>query len=233
MNRETYRFQEGLLMFRAQMLSENSANTSLYSDNLAWRVHPEYLKTAEGCLLTLIGFHVFGAGNLTLMEYLPKLGKIVQKRQEEGKWSEVEKLLSLTARGSNILTFTLYWTTNFTEQEFFSRKRSLAKWLRRLQAVDPYKVKRTRVRKPQRKRGYNDKGSLDLVHAEEQEARREANLGQYEVTKQRDYTKDLTTEGWIGTKLAGWDSGAHRVRRDPGAEAFFRWFNGKGEKTKN
>lgn len=231
LNRESYRFQEGLLLFRAQLLSRNSAYTSLYSDSLAWRVHPEYLKSAEGCLLTLIGFQVFGAGNLTLMEYLPKIGKIVEKRQEEGKWAEVKRLLDLTAQGSNILIFVLYWLSSFSSQEFFSRERQLSQWLRRLRVVDPYAPKRTRVRKPQRKRGYNDKGTLDPVHAEEQKARKEANLGTYEFKVQRDYTKDLSKEGWIGTKLAGWDSGAHRVRRNPGAEAFFDWFNARREGT--
>jgi len=134
-------------------------NTSSFPDLLSWKIHPELLKSSRKTALTVVALSFMAMNPFQEENVRKRLLVIADKFNNEGQWSKVRKLLTLE-------TWTPYYVLEaFLEdrsaEDFFGNdiqdiKRIIQhgiKWVN----LDDQKV---RVKTPQRKRGYDDKGHL-------------------------------------------------------------------------
>lgn len=133
-------------------------NTSSFSDLLLWTPHPESLKTAKGCRLSILAASFIGLETNSQTLLYERIQKIAHKYKYEGEWSKVEKALE-----SPLVPY--LQLVNFLEDrtlnEYFGNDLGLLKRvLRSFKVYNPYIASRKRVKCTQRKRGYDDKGHL-------------------------------------------------------------------------
>lgn len=137
----------------------SAEDTSSYSNILEWRPHPKDLESADSCILVLYANSRI-AFNVVFQEALIKrISQIAYYRNYLGKWSIVRDLTLLKPAPGIILQFLLenYCSTN---DWFGNHIKKLPRIYRGAKFQNPYIQIPYSVKKPQRKRGYDDKGTL-------------------------------------------------------------------------
>lgn len=133
-------------------------------------VKAEYLSSARDamCLLLLIPLVVPSTRNYALLESLRgHMAKMCSNYGSQGNWKVVQAVLEQTDSCSVYQSWSII-LDHMSPEDFFG---NIVPRMMRLLKVLRYRplyssvVGDTRfVRKPQRKRGYDDKGSLSLIH---------------------------------------------------------------------
>lgn len=133
--------------------------TSSYSDLLFWKPHPESLKSAKGCILTLFVNTLASYNTIGQEQLQDQISKIAYFRDNQGNWEHVYNLCKLSLAPGVKLKYIIenIWSP---EDWFGNHIKELPKIFRGGKYVNPYIPQWTSVRKPQRKRGYDDKGTL-------------------------------------------------------------------------
>jgi hypothetical protein len=137
-------------------------NTSSYSDLLQWRIHPELMKSAKTVRLTVIAMSFLGL-NPDQEETLKKqILKVCHKFNHEGEWERVREIVTLS-NFTPAFVLQEHLRDRNSEEFFGNDLRTLRRiWQHGLRTYDPYAPNRNKVKTPQRKRGYDDKGHLPL-----------------------------------------------------------------------
>ena len=85
--------------------------------------------------------------------------KIAERYKYEGQWLKIKEILDLqTTAPGKILQW--YFANHSPEDWFGDNLKRIIRIIRSAKAYNPYLENKARPRYPQRKRGYNDKGSL-------------------------------------------------------------------------
>lgn len=134
-------------------------NTSSYSDLTKWRIHPEFLKSGRTAYLSCLTIVFLGLNPIQEHDLKKQLLIIADKRAIQGYWKNVSEILQLPFTP---MAFYQYHFEQFpSKHEFFGNDLKTMKYIwRSLKANNPYKPSTARVKYPQRKRGYDDKGHL-------------------------------------------------------------------------
>lgn len=148
------------LVQKLSLAAKDSAadNTSSFSDLLLWKPHPDQLKKARSCRLCIIAASFIGFETKDKEALYERISKIAHKYKYEGEWAQVEKHLRLPLTPYLHLSLFLQDRTlnDFYGNDFKLLKRAL----RSFKVYNPYLPSSAKVKKPQRKRGYDDKGHL-------------------------------------------------------------------------
>lgn len=151
-------FGQYLNIFRKMMKNTVAENTSSYSDILRMNLHPETFKTGRRALLGYLVKCSLGLTPVEEMELKEKLSKICSRYREQGDWNILGKLLEQPTAPYLVLEAIL---NSRSSCAFFGNDvRLINKILKGLKLSSPYVKREVSVKKPQRKRGYDDKGSL-------------------------------------------------------------------------
>lgn len=135
-------------------------NTSSHSDILLWKIHPEVLKTARGARLAAVAITFLGLNPVQEYDLRRQLAIIAHKFKFQGEWNRVREILLVKPfRPGPVLNEHL---KDRSPQDYFGNDLKELKriYYNGLKSFNPYEVKNSRVKYPQRKRGYDDKGSL-------------------------------------------------------------------------
>jgi hypothetical protein len=130
----------------------------LYSHLSEWKFHEENFKEAKRAVFLLLC-----AGGLALTpieeeKLKRRLSVICSKRRLEGEWKLVGYLLQIPLAPGLQLRVVYSWFGSF--RPIFGEKRRFRSVYRSLKRVAIDVPSSSPVKKPQRKRGYNDKGQL-------------------------------------------------------------------------
>lgn len=155
-------FFETISKIQSQIKDSEAENTSSYSDLLEWRFPADLFRKARDCKLLLIALSFMGLPDLQQNRFRQRVHAIAEYNQLQGQWAEVEELLLLQ---TNVPGEILQWYLNkhSVEAWFGTDLKRIIKIIRSARTYNPYKPNRSKVNHPQRKRGYNDKGSLSRV----------------------------------------------------------------------
>ena len=133
-------------------------NTSSFSDILSWWIPPDYFLTARNCRLLLVATSFIGMNEVTSEALYQKIAKIAHRARYEGEWKNVAEQLQISPIPAHQLRCYL---NNRTLNDFFGNDiQTMKNMLLRINVYNPYLSKHRKVKRPQRKRGYDDKGSL-------------------------------------------------------------------------
>jgi hypothetical protein len=97
-----------------------------------------------------------------LYRFKEKLANTAYKNNYQGKWELLQELLEQSPHYLGIIAKTV--TSNFSSEDIYGNLIPLMKKMCKLMKLRRKRNKRIRIRKPQRKRGYNDKGSCRFSH---------------------------------------------------------------------
>lgn len=135
-------------------------NTSSYHDLLLWKIHPEILKSARGCRLSVLAISFLGLNPVQEYELKRQLSIIADKFNHEGEWNRVKDLLN-TEPFTPARVLEEHLRDRGPEDYFGHDLRELKRiWFFGLKVYNPYAENKSRVKYPKRKRGYDDKGRL-------------------------------------------------------------------------
>lgn len=153
---------ESINKILSQIKDSEAENTSSYSDILLWKFPRELFNKARDCELTLIALCFMGLPDQQQNRFRQRAHAIAEFNNFQGKWNEVEELLLLhdTAPGK-ILSW--YLTKHSVQAWFGTDLVRIINIIRSARTYNPYFANKSHVNYPERKRGYNDKGSLSRV----------------------------------------------------------------------
>jgi len=133
--------------------------TSSYSNILEWRPHPRDLSSARSCIIVLFcnsiaSFNSFGSERL-----IEQVARVSYFRNYDGDWLHVREISKLKPSPGIILQYIL---TNIcsTNDWFGNYIKDIVRCFRGSKYYNPYIERPHKVKSPQRKRGYDDKGTL-------------------------------------------------------------------------
>ena len=226
-------FQNLLSMCQWAQKSSPAELPSSYSHLSEWYVNPRYYLTPRGVLVSYVALACMGLTPIQEEEYRRKILTIAQFRKREGKWNEVYLLAEKTklSPGSVLMWF---GDNGKSPRELYSLKRELHAFYRSLRIKDLQKEQeKIRIRRPQRKRGYDDKGTLPSLDSK---ARRLANEGSWEEPQKPFTIKDLG-KSWLPDDYG--EKGPSRVgmlgqtqsfgqKRNRGAQLYRKYFYQRG-----
>lgn len=134
-------------------------NTSSYSDLVKWNIHPEFLKKGRTAYLSCLTIVFLGLNPIQEFDLKRKLLIMSEKYCFQGYWKHVFEILH---EPFNPGAFFRYHFSKFPSlHEFYGNDLKTMKYIwRTLKTSDPYQSSKAPVKKPQRKRGYDDKGHL-------------------------------------------------------------------------
>lgn len=142
-----------------KLKDSEAENTSSYSNLLLWKF-PQFLwLKARNVKLLLLGISFMGISDDQQNTFRRRAHRIAEHHKFQGEWAEIEELLQLQNNAPGILMST-YFRYNSVEKWFGSDLKLIIKILRSGKTYNPYSQTKKPVKYPQRKRGYNDKGSL-------------------------------------------------------------------------
>lgn len=126
---------------------------------MKWRIHPEFLKKGRTAYLSCLTVVFLGLNPVQEYDIKRQLLIIAEKYCFQGYWKNVREILQKPFTPG---AFFQYHFEKFPSlHEFFGNDlRTMKVIWRTLKTVDPYQVSKAPVKKPQRKRGYDDKGHL-------------------------------------------------------------------------
>jgi hypothetical protein len=132
---------------------------SSYSDLSAWRFHPDALRSSRNCKAAVVVISLLGLNPIQEEDLRKKILTIADKKRYQGKWSEVRDLvLTSPFVPYNVLA---EFVKNLSPQDFFGNEiKRLKRIIRSLRVSNPYEPSKRPVKYPERKRGYDDKGTL-------------------------------------------------------------------------
>jgi hypothetical protein len=152
------KFFEIYKAFAVALEKSAADNTSSYSDILLMKLHPETLKTGKGCSLGLIALSFIGTNSHNDLVIREQIQKIASRRNFEGEWNTVKELLLTENIPFKMIS---KYLENRSSEDFFGNDFKLLKRIgRSVKFYNPYLQSKLPVKKPQRKRGYDDKGHL-------------------------------------------------------------------------
>lgn len=145
---------------KCSLASKDSAadNTSSFSDLLVWTPHPDSLKTARNCRLSLVAASLIGLETNSQTLLYGRISKIAHKFRYEGEWSKVVQALQNPL--VPYLQLSLFLEDRTLNEFYGNDLKLLVKTLRSFKVYNPYLPKNHKVKYPHRKRGYGDKGHL-------------------------------------------------------------------------
>lgn len=142
-----------------QIKGSEAENTSLYHDLSHWRFSNLLWNRSQDVMNILIAISFMGLPDDQQNKHRERAHKIAQKYKYEGQWLKVKEILDLqTTAPGKILQW--YFTNHNPEDWFGDNLRRIIKIIRLAKSYNPYLETKGKVKYPQRKRGYNDKGSL-------------------------------------------------------------------------
>ena len=133
-------------------------DASSYSDSLFWKIHPESLKDARGCQLSIVVSSFIGITDFNLELLYKQIFVIGDKFNWQGPWEFVFKQLQTPP--VPYLQLQILLQTMQTEEFFGNWLPRMIRILRGFKVINPYISKPKKVKYPKRKRGYDDKGHL-------------------------------------------------------------------------
>lgn len=153
---------ESLSIIQGKIKDCEAENASAYSNLLSWKFNQMIWKKGRDVKLLLIGISFIGLKDEDQNKIRQRAHKIAEYYRYQGEWNLVEELLQLNnnAPGS-ILQW--YLTRHSVESWFGNDLNRMIKLLQTGKTYNPYLSHKQKVKKPQRKRGYADKGSLSAV----------------------------------------------------------------------
>lgn len=148
-----------LTRIQTQIKESEAENTSSYHDLSNWRFPQSLWLRAKDVRNLLMALSFLGLPDEQQNRFRERAHKIAERYKYEGQWSEVKELLSLqTTAPGRILSW--YFEKHSPEDWFGDTLRRIIKIMRSGKTYNPYLPNKGKVKYPQRKRGYNDKGSL-------------------------------------------------------------------------
>lgn len=134
-------------------------NTSSWSDLSQWKYSPEWTKTAQRAELALVGLSLLYLNPDQENQIRDRFLKIASHFRNEGEWNRVREICLLpTFAPFPVLE---YFLEKRSPEDFFGNDlRYILKFLKNIQLHLSYTVSDHPVKKPKRKRGYDDKGHL-------------------------------------------------------------------------
>jgi len=150
---------QSLNIIQSKIKGSEVENTSSYHNLSNWRFPHEIWRTARNVKNLLIALSFIGLPDFQQNEFRTKAHKIAEKYSFQGEWASVEELLQLNniAPGQIIAW---YLKTHSPEDWFGDTLRRCIKIMKSARTYNPYLPSKHKVRIPERKRGYDDKGSL-------------------------------------------------------------------------
>jgi hypothetical protein len=149
----------GYLQFLVNVQKNTVADhPSLYSHLSKWKFHEECFKSAKRAVFTLLCAGGLGITPVEEEELKRRLAVICSKRRLEGEWKLVGYLLQEPLAPGRQLRIVYSWYRSF--RPIFGQKKIFLSIYRGLKRVPLDAPQRTPVRRPLRKRGYDDKGQL-------------------------------------------------------------------------
>lgn len=155
---DTRMLKETLAFLEKKKLGE-AEYTSSYSDILYWKPHPESLKSAKSCILVLFVNTLASFNEVAQEQLQDQISKIAYYRDNQGLWEHVYKLCKLPLAPGVKLRYIIEEIWN-PEDWFGNHIKDLPRIFRGAKYVNPYIQKWSPVKRPIRKRGYDDKGTL-------------------------------------------------------------------------
>jgi len=154
--------QQSFSKIQDQIKNTEAENTSSYSDILLWKFNGNLYQKARDTKLLVIAIAFMGLPDDQQNRIRQRAHKIAEFKNYQGEWAEVEELLQLQHNiPGKILTW--YLTKHSIEAWFGNDLKRIIKIIATARTFNPYLPTKKPVKKPQRKRGYNDKGSLSSV----------------------------------------------------------------------
>ena len=151
-------FGQTLSILSRECRQSAAENTSSFSDILEWWIPPEFFLKARDCRLLLVAISFIGMNEVSSGTIYQRIAKIAHRARYEGEWQFVANQLQIAPTPAYQLECFL---SDRSLNDFFGNDiHRLKKMIRRITVYNPYLSRRTRVNRPQRKRGYDDKGSL-------------------------------------------------------------------------
>lgn len=135
-------------------------NTSLQSDLSVLVISPELLKSNRNLVLSFIGISTTYLNSIQFQDLRERYFKIASKRNWQGFWlSILAEMLKIEQQ--NTLQFLEIYFKYRTYSDFYGNDfKIVCKSIIKLKYRNPYLPSKGPVKRPQRKRGYNDKGHL-------------------------------------------------------------------------
>lgn len=150
---------QSLLRIQSQIKGTEAEETSSYHDLSNWRFPQSLWLKGKDVKNLLLAISFLGLPDEQQNGFRKRAHKIAEKYKFQGQWAEVEEflLLQTTAPG---LILNWYFKKHSPEDWFGDTLRRIIKIMRMGKTFNPYLPNKNTVNYPQRKRGYNDKGSL-------------------------------------------------------------------------
>lgn len=136
---------------------------ALYSDIVDWKFPQQVFESAYLALNASILLPFLGFNSITEEKLRNQLNKIAYQKNYQGYWKLVSTLVETEPYvPARVLEKAIEKIG--TNAFFGNHLKSMRRIKNNMIAFNPYEPSNAPVRKPQRKRGYNDKGHLPLKH---------------------------------------------------------------------
>lgn len=143
--------------------SERIADSAvLYSDIVEWNFPRWVFYSANMSVAAAVLLPFLGLNSTNQTRLRNQLKRVAWAHNYEGKWKQVSDLVSVSIIPAEVLKLQL--TFESSEAYFGNTIRNMRKIKDNMLASCIYKEDTRPVKKPQRKRGYNDKGHLRPIH---------------------------------------------------------------------
>lgn len=150
---------QSLSIVTAKIKNSEAEETSLYHDLSSWRFPQSIWLRAKDVRNLLIAVSFLGFPDNQQNDFRDRAHKIAERYNFEGQWKEVEDLLQLNSSAPGRI-IQWYLESHSPEDWFGDTLKRTIKIMRLAKHYNPYLPTKHPVRYPERKRGYNDKGSL-------------------------------------------------------------------------
>lgn len=121
-------------------------------------------KTAYEALGALIIVQIVSSVKyeVCIYKFKENLAECCYKNNYQGKWKQVQEILELNP--NNLIDIIEYINQHYSIEDIYGNLLPLLRKQAKLLKIQPRTSNRSRVRKSQRKRGYNDKGTYRFPH---------------------------------------------------------------------
>lgn len=134
-------------------------NTSSQSDLVRVKIHPELLKSARDCRIAVVGVSMLALNPIQEEDLKKQLLAICEHHSDLGEWKRVKEIL-LTVPFSPGTVLAEHMQDKNLHDFYGNDIKKLERFFRTVKYYNPYSESKKKVKYPQRKRGYDDKGHL-------------------------------------------------------------------------
>lgn len=155
--------EQTLKILTSESQCNKAEHPALYSDILMWKFPQEVFNSANMVINAAVVLPFLGLNSDNQERLRNQISKVARSKNYEGKWNLVERLVRIEPYlPSKVLELIL---EEIGPNAFFGNNiKSMRKIYHNMVIINPYEPDQRPVKKPQRKRGYNDKGHLPLKH---------------------------------------------------------------------